>query len=321
MRKIFNILAVTFVGFFLHACMQNEPAPLRLGSNLWVGYEPLFLARELGHYDETSVDLIEFVSASEVIRSFRNNVIDAAALTLDEALLLQDSNIDIKIILITDYSNGGDAIIANDTIKNFSDIAGKRVGVEGTALGAYTLTRAMEINGLALSDVIIHQIEADQHEDTFGKGLVDAVVTFEPTKSRLMAQKGNHEIFSSKEIPGEIVDVIVVKANYIDAHSQHIIELLEGWFQALHFYKNSREKALSLMNERLKIPPKQLDAAFAGLQFISLEANIAMLTQGDSQLHKTMTQLQRVMVENNLVKKNNPIDNLFSPIILKVNQE
>lgn len=59
-------------------------APLRIGTLVWPGYEPLYLARERGYLDPKSVRLVEYPSNSEVTRAFRNRAIEAAALTFDE---------------------------------------------------------------------------------------------------------------------------------------------------------------------------------------------------------------------------------------------
>ena len=65
-------------------------SPILLGTNVWPGYEPLYLARSLGYWDDSSVKLVEYSSASQVIRAFRNDAIHIAALTLDEVLLLKE---------------------------------------------------------------------------------------------------------------------------------------------------------------------------------------------------------------------------------------
>ena len=59
----------------LLGCGAQETA-LRIGTNVWIGGEPLYLARELGRFDPAAVQLVEYPSASEVMRAFRNQAID-----------------------------------------------------------------------------------------------------------------------------------------------------------------------------------------------------------------------------------------------------
>jgi NitT/TauT family transport system substrate-binding protein len=90
------------LAFLLPGCDSEREPPLRIGTNVWPGYEPLYLARDLGHYNETPVNLIEFTSASSVIHALRNGMIEGATLTLDEVLTLLSDGFDLKVILAPD---------------------------------------------------------------------------------------------------------------------------------------------------------------------------------------------------------------------------
>ena len=63
----------------LCGCMRDAEAPLRIGTNVWIGSEPLYLARDLGRLHPKAVQLVEYPSASEVLRAFRNQAIDGMA--------------------------------------------------------------------------------------------------------------------------------------------------------------------------------------------------------------------------------------------------
>ena len=62
-------LILLFSSFLLGACEQT-PHPLRVGTNVWPGYEPLYLAREQGYLSEDAVRLIELPSATDVMSAF-----------------------------------------------------------------------------------------------------------------------------------------------------------------------------------------------------------------------------------------------------------
>ena len=175
---IFIINSENFSRVGLPLGMEVPVAPLKIGTSVWPGYEPLFLARDLGYYENSPVRLVEYTSATQVIRAYRNSAIQAAVLTLDEVLLLVEDGLDPRVVLVMDISHGGDVIIAKPEIKSLSEIRGHKVGVENTALGGYFLTRALETVGLKSSDVGIIFSEVDEHETMFLKGDFDAVVTF-----------------------------------------------------------------------------------------------------------------------------------------------
>ncbi|MDQ6966158.1 MAG: hypothetical protein Q9M23_04455, partial [Mariprofundaceae bacterium] len=70
----------------LAACTPAPKPDLRIGTNIWPGYEPLYLARSLGLFKDTGISLIEYPSSTETMRALRHGSIEAGALTLDEAL-------------------------------------------------------------------------------------------------------------------------------------------------------------------------------------------------------------------------------------------
>jgi NitT/TauT family transport system substrate-binding protein len=139
-RQAFSFIqyfsAFVFLLFTLFACTQTPQPIFKIGTNMWPGYEPLYLARALNHLDSQKVQLVEFTSTSEVIRAFRNGTIDGAAVTLDETLLIIEAGIDAKVILVFDVSAGGDVIVGKPEIRSMAEARGKRVGFENTALGS-----------------------------------------------------------------------------------------------------------------------------------------------------------------------------------------
>ncbi len=179
MKSLTRFLLCLLMLLLLPGCSDSPAPALRLGTNVWPGYEPLYLARQQGALNKDKVHLVEFSSSSQVIQAYRNNLIDAAALTLDEVLLLLESGERLKIILVMDISTGGDVIIGQSNINTFSEIMGKRVGVENNALGAYVITRALETANLAKDSITIVPLDINEQENAFLQKKVDAVVTFD----------------------------------------------------------------------------------------------------------------------------------------------
>jgi NitT/TauT family transport system substrate-binding protein len=70
---------ITFSALPILVCSEPPEEKLRIGSVVWPGYEPLYLARDLGNFDETNIRLVELSSAAQVVRAYRNGVIEVAA--------------------------------------------------------------------------------------------------------------------------------------------------------------------------------------------------------------------------------------------------
>ena len=314
--KLAGIWLLSILTVFSSAAVVAD-GPLRIGTNLWPGYEPLYLARELGYLNPERIQLNEYPAATDVLRAFRDDKLDAAALTLDEVLTLREAGIPVKVVLVMDISDGGDVILAHPLIARFEDLKGKRIAVESGALGAYIITRALDLNDMELKDVLIAHIDVDEHEAAYLDGRVDAAVTFEPVRTRLLAV-GAREVFSSKEIPGEIVDVLVIHERVLNKEYEPATsELMKGWFDALAYLQNNPEQASQLIGKRLDISASDALASFEGLKLPSIDQNRQMLGGEEPSLNKVLGRLERTMLKNYLLLKSINTDDILSPSLLQ----
>jgi NitT/TauT family transport system substrate-binding protein len=285
---------------------------MRIGTNIWPGYEPLYLARELGLYDDNEVQLIELTNASEVIRAYRNGVLDAAAVTMDEALLLAQYHPDFSILLIMDYSHGGDVILARPPIDSLEEIRGMRVGLENTALGSYVISRALEIAGIGREEITVVPLFVDEHERAYDEQSVDVVVTFEPVRTKLL-EKGANQIFDSRRIPKEIVDILIIRNSFLEEHPQSVRQLLKGWFHALDSLSRSPDQAHDIIARRLAITRQETKDTYAGLLLPDLAENKAMLFGSPPPLLATIKRLANKMTEADILKQSGDLRKLFAP--------
>jgi NitT/TauT family transport system substrate-binding protein len=259
----------------LVSCQQSQ-AVLRVGTNVWPGYEPLYMARELGYYTPDRLHLVEYTSASQVIQAFHNDLIDAAALTLDEVFLLLEHGEDVELVLVMDFSNGADVILGDAGINRMEDLVGRRVGVEANALGSYVLSRALEIHQIGKDQITIVSLNIAEHEAAIRVKKVDAVVTFEPVRSKLLAL-GAKLLFDSSEIPNEVVDVLVVKRDYAKKYPKQIEYLKEGWFRALDMFDQKPLAAAAILGKRTQVSAQDTLAVYSLLTLPNREQNRSLL--------------------------------------------
>ena len=286
----------------LAGCTEKHQPVLRIGTNLWIGYEPLYLANDLNYWDRNKIRLVQYPSASEVLRAFRNQTLDAASLTLDEVLQLRQLDIPVTVVLVHDISHGADAIIAHSDIPSMAQLKGKKIAVESGALGAYLITRALEINKMTVNDIVVSNVDYDGHEKVFLNKEVDAVVTFDPVKSRLIA-KGAKQIFDSTMMPGEIVDVLVVRQDYLNQYPQNLHMLVDGWFRSLDYIMKYRQDAYARMATRLQVSPQEVEQSLKGIQLPDREMNSNMLSAEGNQLQATAVRLNKVLYDNKLISR------------------
>ncbi|MEX0615648.1 MAG: ABC transporter substrate-binding protein, partial [Methylophaga sp.] len=169
----------------IFSCQPASEPPLRVGSNVWAGYEALYLARELDLYPDNTVALKELSANTETLRAFRQGQLDIAALTLDEFLRLAEQVEDLQILLVTNISDGADKIISRPEITDLSELKGKRIAVEENSVGSYLLYQALQKAGLSLDDLTLRPSTINQHLQLMQSNRADAVVTFDPTAYKL----------------------------------------------------------------------------------------------------------------------------------------
>ncbi|MFZ5775975.1 MAG: ABC transporter substrate-binding protein [Thermodesulfobacteriota bacterium] len=304
------LLALLVLG--LSGCSRGK-TELQIGTNLWVGYEPLYLARSLGFFGK-GVRLVEFTSTTDTIRAFRSGAIDGAAVTLDEALLLAQDQNDIRVVLVFDVSVGADAVLAQPGIKNLADLKGRKVGVENSALGAFMLTRALQSGGMSRKDIELVPLDPSAQENTFKSKKIDAVVAFEPNNSKLKAA-GASTLFDSSQIPNEIVDLLVIRSSVLDKDPAIARKLRQAWFKALRYFTEYPLDAGKRMMPRLgAATPEEVLLMFKGLHLPTFEENRRLLAGGPDSLAVTGKRMAEVMLAEHLLAKPVEISTLLAPI-------
>jgi NitT/TauT family transport system substrate-binding protein len=311
-RKHLCVLACVALLLLLIGCMREPETALRIGTNVWIGSEPLYLARELGRLDPTVVQLVEYPSASEVLRACRNQAIDGMVISLDELFGLAVDGLQPRIILVVDVSHGADVVVGRRGMQTMHDLKGKSVAVESSALGAFVLSRALALNGMQASDVNVVHLESNEQPSAFEKGQVDGAVTFDPYRAQFL-QAGAKALFDSTQIPGEIVDLLAVRATVLEKQPKAVQALLTGWFGAIDYMKREPNDAARRMGIRQQTTGEQFLEAQQGLRIPSREENLRMLGGATPELAVTGRRLMALMVDAKLLRAGLEIEGLLAP--------
>ena len=273
LRRWVAALAVTT----LAACSPSPHPPLMVGMNAWVGYDPLVLARDKKLLDPRQVKVVELDSTSDTQRHFRNGLLDAAALTLDEALRLADEGIDVRVVAVMDASNGADVVMADPGIQTLSDLRGASIAVEGTTVGAVVLQRLLQKAGLKPADVSVVHLEAPQQLEALRHHRVSAAVSYEPVASALRAA-GFQNIFDSRQMQGEIVDVLVVRTDLLVDRAAQVDALLAAWHSGMQALHDDPGAAAALLAPGTDLTADQYLAALKSLKMFTPEQSLAQLS-------------------------------------------
>ncbi len=290
------------------ACLSGckpPPEPLRIVSSPWAGYEPLYLARDLGYLKESSVRITELPSANITAEAFSNGSADIATLTLDETLTQLAKGQKLRILLVMDISNGADGVVAKPGIKSLADLKGKRVGMENIPLGAYILSRVLDMSGLKATDMDIIPMPEDKHEKAYLQGKIDAAITMEPYKTRI-TKAGAHVLLDSSQIPNEIFDLILVREDVYQTRRDDLCNLTRQWFRTLDYVQANQKDAYARMGKRLGTNEEDFRTAMGGIKVPSRQENQQLLGGNAPTLLVPARRLAEIMLRGHMIPE--PVD-------------
>ena len=286
---------------FLTACSDVSEPAVRIGSSPWPGYEPLYLARDLGYFDENRVNLFELPSQDITMTSFRNRSVDIASLPLDGILELLQEGTKLRMILIMDISHGGDVAMASPDIKQLSDIKGKRIAAVNIPLGLYMLSRLLDKAGLERKDIELHLMAETEQESFYKQGLTDVVITYDPVKTALQ-KAGMKVIFDSTEIPNEIFDILVVHESVYQSRRKDVCEVVNQWFKTLDYIRENPQDAATRISRRLGVSEADYHEMMKGIVIPDKNEVKRMLGGGRPELLPAANRLATILQKERLIK-------------------
>ncbi|HEY6345801.1 MAG TPA: putative urea ABC transporter substrate-binding protein [Bryobacteraceae bacterium] len=224
---------------------QQKPS-FTVGWSVYVGWDPYYYMNKSGILrkwaDKYGINIrVQRFDYAPSLDAFVAKNIDACAMTNMEALdMPAAAGVDTTAIIVGDYSNGNDAVITRQGL-GLAQIPGKQVLLVEKTVSQYLFERAMAINGLG------DQIKRVKYINTSDSDIAPAfltdsskpvVVTWKPMVSQIMKSKDVRTVFNSSQIPGEILDLMVVRTdvlNRTDGSGQKFAKALAGaWYEVMN---------------------------------------------------------------------------------------
>ena len=316
LRFRLSSLLPAFALLSLHAglagCAHKEP--LRIGLNLWPGYEFIFLAEHLGYFKDEGVDvkLIDFSSLGDARRAFERGQIDGLGTTVVEVMLANEASADpLKIVNVVDYSDGADVIIARPGFANIASLKGRKVGVELGSICVYVLARALEQAGMTLADVVVVSKDQASMEADLRAGELDAIVTYPPTSIDALKDPTFTPVFSTKKTPREVVDVIAFGDKTITQRPKDVAAVLRAHKRAQDYYVTHKAEALQIMGKREGVSPEEFELALTeGMRLVTASDQSAYFAQGV--LKTVIDRTGQVLSQTKLLRQPKATETYFS---------
>jgi NitT/TauT family transport system substrate-binding protein len=256
-------VAITAVFALTIAATASAAGTVKLGTNVWIGYAPFYVADQLNLYKkyDTQVKLQFFTDLSLVPPALASGGVDGGLLTYDMVLGTVARGTGHRVVMPIDYSNGGDAIVATKAITKVAQFKGQKVGFNPLSPSDFLLSYALKKNGMSEKDIKPVNMGAEAVPAAMAAGGVPIGVTYEPSISQITGVDNGskfHVVYSSKEAPGLITDVLVFDKKYIAAHPTEVKAVIQGYLDALDYMKKNPDKAAELVGKAMNISPKEV---------------------------------------------------------------
>ena len=281
MRKLLSAALAVAAWALVGGSIGSSPAAaetIKIAHSTWVGYGPLYIARDKGFFKNHGVDVDLTVMEDPKLRftALRAGQIDVIASTVDTALLYLKKADDFKYVAAIDDSNGGDGIVATKDIKSIKDLKGKKVAVNEGSVSQFYLNVLLAKAGLKESDLQTVNMTAADAGSAFVAKKVDAAVTWEPWLSRGKASEHGHLLTDSSKTPGLITDVFIVPKEFVAKHKKGLKGIVAAWNEAVAYQRAHPDEANQIMAKGvggwLK-DPKVFAETLTGIKFYGAEDN------------------------------------------------
>lgn len=257
-------------------------APLKVAFSDWPGWTALEIAAQKGWFKEAGVDVeLLWFEYGPSMEAFTAGKCDAVTVTNGDALVTGAGGARNVAILITDYSNGNDMIVAKPGISSMKDLKGKKVGIEIGFVEHLLLLNGLEKAGLKEADVELIPTPTNQTPQVLASGQVDAIGAWQPNSgSALKAVPGSKSIYSSADEPGLIYDAVVVSPQSLAQRRADWVKFVKVWDKVVAYLANpaTREDGVKIMAARAGVDPKDYAAFLPGTRFLTLAEGQKVLT-------------------------------------------
>ena len=245
-----------------------------------IGSIAFFVARDKGFFKDEGLDVQTktFSSPGDGLNPLLAGDLDAVLSTADSVITVLDKAPDqLKVVYLTDTSAGADAILAKKEITGIKQMKGKKVAATIGQCNHLLLQKALEKAGLTEKDIELVNMNPDDAGAAFAAGKVDVAVTWEPWITKVSGEKKGHVIFSSKETPNLILDVLAISAKTAKTKPEETRAFLKALNRGYDFVKKNTDEAAVVAGKALEQKPEEVKAMLPKVDLYSGKKNLEVM--------------------------------------------
>ncbi|MGH8436313.1 MAG: putative urea ABC transporter substrate-binding protein [Pseudomonas sp.] len=226
---------------------------------LYAGWMPWEYAAAEGVVDkwakkyDISIEVVQLNDYVESINQYTAGQFDGCTMTNMDALTIPAAGgVDSTALIVSDFSNGNDGIVIKGAGKTLADLKGQPVNLVELSVSHYLLARGLERANLSEKDLSVVNTSDADIAAAFNTGEVNAVTTWNPMLAEIKAKPGVSEVFNSSQIPGEIMDMMVVNSETLKDNPALGKALTGAWFEIMQLMSAETPAATAALEHMAK---------------------------------------------------------------------
>lgn len=274
LHRLFSGLAALSLSLGLLAAPAH--AQVKIGVSDWPGWVAWYVAEQKGYFKKHGADvkLVWFANYTDSISALSAGQLDGNSQTWSDTMAPLSKGLPLKVILVNDNSAGNDALLVNPKIKSFAALKGKRIALEEFSVSHFLLTMALAKHGMSLKDVKVVNMSAGDAAAAFMAGRVDAAVVWNPWVNKIQSSGKGKALFTSKDVPGMIPDLLVVREKSLKANRKDFIGMIKAWYDAEKFIRANPDESARIMAKVVGMDATEYKVFLPGTRFFDEKANL-----------------------------------------------
>lgn len=318
-RISFGSILALVLALAIGAVRPAAAAALTVGYSDWPGWVAWQVAIDKGWLKEAGIDVaFEWFDYSASMDAFSAGKIDGVTVTNGDALVTGAGGGKGVMIMLTDYSNGNDMIVAKPGLRSLKDLKGQKIGIEVGLVEHLLLLDGMQKAGMSEKDVELVNTKTNDTPQVLGSGQVAAIGAWQPVSGEAMkALPGSRPVYTSAELPGLIYDVLYVTPTSLAAKKAEWLKLIKLWDKVVHYIEDpkTQDDAVKIMAARSGISPEEYKPLLKGTKLLDLAAGkkVFMKAEGLGSLYGSSTIADGFNVKNEVYKELQNVDSYIDP--------
>ncbi|MFS0647288.1 ABC transporter substrate-binding protein [Siminovitchia sp. 179-K 8D1 HS] len=294
---------------------KEDVLTIKMAVQPWVGNGPFWIAEEKGIDEKYGIKLetVPFEQDSDMNAAFASDKVQVANLATHTTIRMEaNQDLDMKAIIFMDESHDADAILADKSIQSVKDLKGQKIAFEEGATSELLLQQALSEEGMTLDEVETVFMPASQAGLSMISGDVKTAVTYAPYINEVLGKKqdeGVHLIYTGKDSPGLISDIVVGKTKFFEDNPEATEKLRKVWDEALQYWKENEEEGNKIVAEGSGITAEELPSILSGLKFYNSKEQAEKARSGE--LMEAAGNIQKLMMEAGSMKKEVNLEEIF----------